>query len=699
MVRSADEIPDLVDVCPEALMADPARLWASGLCSIAARALAYAHATGARGYDELGFRWSAALPTRDVAPLQTIHRAALRHARKLTRREDPRVEQARAEQMRLRHRPLDVPRDGHYRYEHDGELLHLTRCWTDHRGRPQEDVWTFPLTAPPSMYADKAEDHDEPALLGHLIQVEVPGMRWLPLRTVIQAGAFPRMQGCRAALTSKIEPDCFYAFLSHRWLARAEPDPDGGQARYAAWQLVGHLCDALRVAGQRGLHAPRRFNATAGFVVGIAGSELAEALLVNLLRPVLAEATLALALQEIAPLERELADRGVRLAAEREGFARLRALLADRPVLASLVERIYVWYDFSCLPQAPRDEADEELFGAGLQHLVAFQMLGRTVVLLDETEDYLSRGWCTLEAIVADSQMGHLDLFVGSQRPTAAKGRTEHYFETLLQDRPHMVWRALLDTDVLHVQSPAECMSRLGLALTDEADVPIVYDRLRTIRAPAKVHTDASELWTGVIPVPVTDGGAAAVVPRSGTRVLREQPSAPARGLNWTGALRLGAQDHTPAPAFLKLRSVGCHVAVLASCEGEAVYFTRWVLRHCNQLGTPVASVSWLAADIAPVGAMPCGSLRAQPVDAPSWVLVGTSMRLEHGHAGPAIVAALTAAGTPYLLLEIDREDANLVRVDPRPDSGDTETVSIPAGGFPVHAGGLLRAFALKELV
>jgi len=701
------EISDIASVPPEELMADPGRLWAAGPRAIAARALAYARATGAQTYDEIGFRWSAALPLRDVAPLQTVHRTRLDHALQLERREDPRVERARREQMRLRHRPIDVPPDGRYRYEFDGELLHLTRRWTDSGGRNQEDVWTFPVTAPPSMLARDAQDHDEPELAGYRIRLEDPAMRWLPLRTVIERAAFPRMQECREALTSEIEPGHFYAFLSHRWLARTEPDPGNGQARYAAWQLVGHLCDALSVAGERGLHTPRRFNPLIGFVIGLAGSALAEALIVNLVRPSLDDATLATALEEIAPLEHELADRGVGLAGDDASFERLRGLLADRPVLTSLVERMHVWYDYSCLPQAPRDEADEEFFVAGLAQLVACQVLSRTVVLLDETEDYLSRGWCTLEALVADSEMGRLDLLVGSERSTTREGRAEFYFETLLADRPHVIWRALLDTEVLQVQSSAECMSRLGLALSDERDIPIVYDRLRTIRAPAKVHTDASELWTGVVPVPVADGGAAAVIPRSGGRILRSQPRAPAQTLDWTAALRLGApgdgSGNASTSEFITLGADGCHVAVIASCEGEAVQLTRWVLRHRDELGTQVASVSWLATDIAPVGSMPCGTLRVQPVDAPSWVVVATGTRLEHGHAAPAIIAALAAAATPYRLLEIDRQTENLAQVEPGPATGpgqgDTEIVPIPAGGFPVHAGGLLRGFALRELV
>ncbi len=695
----ASEIPDFADLLPAELMADPARIWAAGPRGIASQALAYTHATGARSYDELGFRWSAAVPIRTHTPLQTVPRMRVLRARELEGNIDPRLARVRAEQLRLRHRPLDLPNDGRFRYESTSDLLHFTRQWTDRAGRPQEDVWTFPLTAPPRLIAEDTREDDEAVLAGHRLRVELPAMRWLPLRRVIQGGVFPRMQDCRSALTNEMAPGCFYAFLSHRWLTPTEPDPDGGQARYAAWQLVGNLCDALRVAGQRGLLKPRRSSPQLGFVVGPAGSELAEAMLVNVIRPSLDATTLARALEEIAPLERELSDYGVRLAAADEGLEHLRELLADRPVLAMLVDRMHVWYDYSCLPQAPRVRSDEELFVAGLQHLTAFQVLGRTLVLLDDTEDYLSRGWCTLESLVADSVMGRLDLLVGSERPTAQGGRTEYYFETLLQDRPHLVWRALLDTEVMRVQSPEECMSRLGLSFTDPRDFPLVYDGLRKIRAPVKVHIDPSELWTGVIPVPLAEGGQIAIIPRSGERSLREQPHSQPRSLDWTAALSLDVPDHSPAPAFLELARDGCHVVVLASCEGEAIHFTRWVLRHRDQLGTSVGSMSWLAADIAPVGAMPCGTLHARPVDAPLWVLVGTDQRLDRGLAGPAIVAALIAVGKPYLRVELNRETANLVRVDPEPDTGNTERLPVPTDGFPVHAGGLLREFALQELV
>lgn len=692
----AVDIGDLAAATPEELLADPGRLLAAGPRAVASRALAYARASGARAYDEIGYRWSAALPVRDATPLQTLDAARLAHARELARREDPRVARARELQPRLRHRPLDTPPDGRFRFEHRLDVLELTRSWSDGDGREQQDLWTFPLSAPPSTFLHDAIANDEPELAGASIRIEGSGMRWLPLRALIEHGHFPRMQDCRDELVATMEAGAFYAFVSHRWLSRAEPDPDGGQASYAAWQLVGHLCDAVRVAGRRGLHEPRRFNPLAGFVIGVAGSELAEALLVNVLRAALDDDGLREALAEIAPLERELADFGVARAAADTRLAGLRELLAPRPRLTALVDRIHVWYDYSCIPQAPREPADEPLFVAGLKELAACQILGRTVILLDDAEDYLSRGWCTLEALTSDTLSGRTDVLVGSERGTAREGRAEFYFDTLLQDRPHIVWRAILDTEVFGVQTPHECMQRLGLALSDPADEPLVYERLCGVPAPRKLHTDASELWTGVVPLPLLEDGRV-VVPRTGERAVRGHTREPAGTLDWSGALALGGPEGGIPDPFLRVAEEGCHVALIGSCEGECVLLARWLLAHAGELPAPVATVSWLAVDIAPVGAQPCGSLRAMPVAAPLWVLVGQGTALQHGAAGPALDRALAAAGISYLELALD--ERRLTLVSPAPSGEGVEAVAPPPEGFPVHEGGLLRAWALGALV
>ena len=111
---------------------------------------------------------------------------------------------------------------------------------------------------------------------------------------------------------------------------------------------------------------------------------------------------------------------------------------------------------------------------------------------------------------------------------------------------------------------------------------------------------------------------------------------------------------------------------------------TRWVLDHVDDLDFPVASLSWIAEDIAPIGEMPCGTLQAWPLRAVSWLIVATSARFERGKAANAIIAALTAAGSAYGTLAIDESVGNLVHVEPEPDASLAELVSIPLGGLPV---------------
>src|SRR5260370_40989524 len=105
-----------------------------------------------------------------------------------------------------------------------------------------------------------------------------------------------------------------------------------------------------------------------------------------------------------------------------------------------------------------------------------------------------------------DTLGGVADLLVGSARPSARKGTVEHFFRMLLVDRPYMVWRGILDTEVFAVQTPYECMARLGLAATEAADIPLIYQQLRRLGPPRKIHNDDSELVTGVFPLPVLHG-------------------------------------------------------------------------------------------------------------------------------------------------------------------------------------------------
>lgn len=51
-----------------------------------------------------------------------------------------------------------------------------------------------------------------------------------------------------------------------------------------------------------------------------------------------------------------------------------------------------------------------------------------------------------LEALTADV-IPHFDVLGGADRSTAQIGRTEHHLLSLLEDRSHVVWRALLDSE------------------------------------------------------------------------------------------------------------------------------------------------------------------------------------------------------------------------------------------------------------
>ncbi|HET6533352.1 MAG TPA: hypothetical protein VFH03_22425 [Actinoplanes sp.] len=695
---------------PERLLTDPALRFSVDPAEAATRALGYAHATGARSYDEIGARLAAATPVTDVAPLQTVPSARWDRDRADRTRTDERVARVLRDQPKLRHRPLDFPQDGSYRYRVEGRMIIFTRTWSDDAGRERTDDWTFPLTAPPAALLDGTVDDDAARLFGQVYPVHLPAAYWLPLTTLIRAAAFPRMQDCRAELTDETRPGHFFCFVSHRWLTPGAPDPQGRQARFTAWQLVALLCEAVNVAGLRGLHTPRRLHPALGFELGAAGSDLAEALLVNLVRPVLDEDRLRAALAEVSTLEAETADYGVAQADADTGLRRLAAALAERPVLRELVGRIQLWYDYSCLPQPPRDAADQRLFEKGLEQLTGCQILGRTVVLLDDAEDYLSRAWCTMEALVADAATGPPDLLIGSERRRNPDGRTEHFLTTLLADRPHLAWRAVLDTEVFRVQSPAECLARLGLSATDPRDLPFIYRRLRESRAPVKVHTNASEIITGVFALPVAgDGGV--IVPVSSSRPMQGPAGArPRSSLDWTGALHLASawsDAHDPArlPPLQRVGDAGgAHVAVLAASEGEAVLFTAWVIDHRAELeevlGTPVGSVSWLASDIAAVGEMACGTLRAAPVGARRWVLVGVQMRLRHGVIAPAIRNALADAGVAAAEVAIDRAEDNVTVFEDRSEPPDpSRSKVLPRGTvLPEHPGGLLRAHLVDRL-
>jgi hypothetical protein len=696
---SGVDISDWANVAPAGLLLDPALVERHPPLEAAARALRYARASVGAAYDEIGFRLRAATPASlaGPVPLQVFATTRLQHDRGVRRHSAKEVERLRAEQVMLGHRAIDFDLIGRLRYEVEGDLINLMVTADD----GTETVWTYALSHPPKFLRDQAIAWDAPQLASRQLQVDLP-MRWLPLSLLVEAGRFLRMQEWADRLETSTLPGHYYAFISHRWLTPAHPDPQGRQAQFVAWQLTAALCEAIQVAQLRGLHEPRLQSQT-GFGIGAQGSGLAESMLVNVLRQALDGPSLERVAAEAAAIWELTRDHGVTAAATDSGLGKLRAVLTEHPAVAELLARIFVWYDYSCLPQPPRTDDEDALFRQGLDGLTACQILGRTLVLLDDAEDYLGRAWCTLEGLVADAN-GSIDTLVGSQRPTAAAGIVEDWFAKLLEDRPHIVWRGLLDTEVFGIQDAQTCLKRLSLGATDRNDLPFIYERLRSLHAPRKVHVDGSEIVTGTLPLPAFEDGQMLA---AGTSRTIEQPELrPAGSLDWTNAMTLSDRGRFRGrivPSW-SLRppvagSAGnAHLAVVAACEGEAVLVTSWIDTHLAELermlGFGVASMSWTASDIAPVGHLAEGTLELRAVAAPVWVLAATRVRLQRGAVTSAIASAVAAAGRSLVRVVLDETTNNVEVVSPPKGRGKAriawqEPVPIDPGAFGTRAGGL----------
>jgi hypothetical protein len=660
-----------------------------------ARAQKYARLAGT-GYDEIGFRAMAATTlVKGHHPLQTFAQARLDLSLAVSRTLPPGVQTLLDQAAKLRHRPIGGP-SGRFRYEVRGGLFTLIRM-----DEPDGVLWSYPLGAPPSVLLESATDFDARPLFTQHPLGNLPPMHWLPLLALTDTGRFDRMQDCQTTLVSEPEPGRFYCFVSHRWLTPAAPDPEDRQAGLTAWQLVSAVCEAVYVAHDRGLHVPRKHSPLIGMAIGRCGSGLSEALIVNVLRYALDDPGLAAVHAEILALQQVTADNGVRAAHQDIGLDRLRELVATHPLLRDLLARVHLWYDFSCLPQEPRTAAEQAEFEDGIGRLRVFQMLSRTAVLLDEADDYLGRAWCTLEVLTADAIAG-IDVLVGGNRPTADSETTEHHLDMLLQDWPHVVWRALLDTEVFGVQTPAECLRRLGLAATDAADLPVIYAGLCQIGAPMRIHVDNSEVVTGTFPLPVVDRSV--LLPATGGRSPRRHQGKTTT-LDWHELLRLRDSTVTVIPSHLdtdRLRDPSCHVVVLGSCEGESVLLSDGVLERLAELeravGGSIGSLSWLATDVAPVGHFTQGTLRTAMVEADLWVLVAHSTRFEHCTVTGAVLNALLGAGTPVFTLAVDLIEDNLVRLQPVDPADIVVGVDVDLARMTVWRGGLFRDHLLGEL-
>ena len=395
----------------------------------------------------------------------------------------------------------------------------------------------FRISYPPRAFAESVDnDVAEPLAWG-----AVPPMAlwWLPLDSVIRRARLDRWQDLSAERVAEVGRGKLPVFISHRWLAVDQPDPSGRQARLLAWHLVAAIGEAANIAATRGLHEPRRRSVHLGRRVGPGGAYLAEAILVAVVRPAVDKALLGELVAEARSLEELFGDDLVSFAEADNGLATLRDALRSRPRLAALTSRIYLWIDFCSLPQPPRSQQEQVEFDAALRLANTVQLLGLTVILLDEVEDYTRRAWCLLEAMTAYRWPADFDVVSGLPENTDPLGGPYKHLSDLLLDLPQVVWRALLDAELFGVIDWREAMRRLDIDVTDPNDLPYIYDRLRAIPAPNRLHTLAGDLVTGIFPLPQITADRVLVPNDLGGELVAEVSSGVAVSLGWGGALDL----------------------------------------------------------------------------------------------------------------------------------------------------------------
>jgi hypothetical protein len=700
--------------------------WLNPRHPAADRALRYGRGRGGLPYDEIAERVQAALPGPPATALHTRATVRRHRADDEAHRRNADIDTLIDQIETLRHRALELPlsRDVSYDIAGGEELV----TFYARRNDGGQDAWTFSFAHPPQLLCERAFDANAWLLPTQGYRIDFPGVFWLPLAVLIEGGRFPRFQHTRDRLVSATEPGSFYLFISHRWLARDEPDPDGVQARFFAWQFISYLCEALEIAADRGRDRPRQASALVNRPIGRFGSELAECLLMNLVLGNMDDARLASAMLEISEAGDRLDNRGSSAADADVDLRELRDLLDRMPVVRDLVRRSFVWYDYSCLPQSPRAADDEPLFRQGLEHLNHIQVMGATAILLDEVDDYLGRAWCVLESVSAEdvaASGGGSEPFLlaASRRSTNRSGKAEHYYTRVLRDCRHLVWRAVLDTEVFASQTSERCMERLGLAVSDPADLPFVYGALSRRGAP-DAPTDDYEVVTGAFPLPFASDGASVHWRRHSGRTVASAPEPAATvTLDWTAALRphtaLDVDEPRPievppvrnllgsnAALFEREGYEGLHLVVVGSCEGEAMLFANWTYKRRADVeqvvGVPPVSISWLSTDIAPIGTMPYGNLKRVGILSQRWVVIATESRLRSCEVTGHVIEMLRALGRPYGELALDRREHNLrwfagrTRPDP-PESLASYRASERLS--PQHQGGLFRAALLEHLL
>jgi len=661
-------------------------------------------------YDQLAYRLMAATPFIRAVKLQSLNTVRTHQQQDVLKRVDDDFNTLSTQAEYLAHRPIEMFEEGRANYTITKDLL---KMWKKDDPDFSDITWIFPLSNVPKAILGLSSDRDLPELISQYYHISAPEIYWLPLSTLLDNGIFKRMQDYRHLLINHAAPGNYYCFISHRWLSPVHPDPDGVQAQILAWQLISYLSEAVRVAKKRGLHQPRKFSPSMGVAVGVAGSTLAESILVNVLRYYLDEDSLNEAFEETETLPLFEDDYGIKQAANDKDLIQLKQLLEDRPILKSLSEKILIWYDYSCMPQRPFINDEATIFLKSLEKLNLIQLIGQTAIMLDDADDYLGRAWCTLESVYADNEARYQWFTIAGSLNSISKNESmEHYFFELLEDRPHLIWRAILDTELFELQTPDTCMRRLGLSTTEADDLLLIYHKLKQLRMPVKIHVDDCEVITGVFPLPLLENKSQLLFSKETGRQInyfKPENIIQTKTLDWTPLLSLNNILGTNRETFLLFkdgyfqfpngnnsRKNNCHVCIIASCEGEALLLSNWLYRHIAEVeglqNLMIGSLSWIASDIAPVGKIVNGQLKTVAVDYPVWILVAGQARFTNCNTANMIMNCVRSADKQMILLEYDRPTDNVTWYKKTAIVEDAENrIMIRPDEQFVHNGGLFR--------
>lgn len=183
-------------------------------------------------------------------------------------------------------------------------------------------------------------------------------------------------------------------FLSHRWDASAHPDPSGQQLR-TLQALAKRTC-----AVTRALFADRNGRLALVPHLDKEGTLQAEELARRMLgQGPFSGGTPARNARESRTMIRE----------------RVRALDAES-FDRWLLERIGLWVDYCCVPQAPRTDAEQARFEKTLMRLDGLLSSATVVAVRRQDDDYPMRAWCVSEVWLSAKRSFARSLFVDIDR-------------------------------------------------------------------------------------------------------------------------------------------------------------------------------------------------------------------------------------------------------------------------------------------